>query len=59
MPEAKITAIANGRLQKFFKESTLMNQAYISDSKVSIAQYLESVEKGLVATGFVRFGLKN
>ena len=36
-----------------------MNQAYISDSKISIAQYLESVEKGLVATGFVRFGLKN
>lgn len=59
MPEAKITAIANGRMQKFYKESTLMNQAYISDSKVSIAQYLESVEKGLVATSFIRFGLKN
>ena len=55
----KIEMIAQGRLQKFFKESTLMNQAYISDSKISIAQYLESVEKGLVATGFVRFGLKN
>lgn len=55
----KIEMIAQGRLQKFFKESTLMNQECIFESKVSIAQYLEREEKGLLATGFVRFGLKN
>ncbi len=59
MPEAKITAIANGRMQKFFKESTLMNQECIFESKTSIAQYLDREEKGLVATGFVRFAMKN
>jgi len=59
MPEAKITAIANGRMQKFFKESTLMNQECFFESKTSIAQYLEKAEKGLVATGFLRYGLKN
>lgn len=59
MPEAKITAIANGRMQKFFKESTLMNQECFFESKTSIAQYLDKQEKGLAATGFIRFGLKN
>ena len=55
----KIEMIAKGRLQKFFKESTLMNQECIFESKTSIAQYLEREEKGLAATGYVRFGLKN
>ena len=55
----KIEMIAQGRLQKFFKESTLMNQECIFESKTSIAQYLEREEKGLAATGYVRFGLKN
>ena len=55
----KIEMIAQGRLQKFFKESTLMNQECIFEPKVSIAQYLEREEKGLRATGFLRFGLKN
>ena len=49
--------IAQGKLNKFFKESTLMNQEFIKDGKLSIRQYLESQDKGLKATGFVRYTL--
>lgn len=49
--------IAQGKLNKFFKESTLMNQEFIKDSKLTIRQYLESHDKGLRATGFARFTL--
>ena len=51
--------IAKGRLNKFFKESTLMNQDYVKDGNITIAQYLESVDKSLKVTGFKRFGLSN
>lgn len=56
-PEEMLDRIAQGRLGKFFKENTLVEQEYIKDSKMSIAQYLTSVEKGLVATAFKRVGL--
>ena len=49
--------IAQGALQKFFKESTLLNQAYIKDSKLSVRKYLSSIDKELTVTGFVRYGL--
>ena len=51
--------IAKGRLNKFFKESTLMNQEFVKDSKLTIAQYMESAQKGLKVTAFKRFGLSN
>ncbi|MCH8555283.1 MAG: translation elongation factor Ts [Schleiferiaceae bacterium] len=56
-PEEMLDKIAQGRLNKFFKESTLVEQEYISDNKLTVAKYLDSVEKGLVATGFRRVGL--
>jgi elongation factor Ts len=56
-PEEMLDKIAEGRLNKFFKESTLVEQEYISDNKLTVAKYLDSVEKGLVATGFRRVGL--
>ncbi len=56
-PEEMLEKIAQGKLNKFFKENTLMNQEFIKDSKVSIRQYLESKDKGLKATGFVRYTL--
>jgi elongation factor Ts len=56
-PEAMLDKIAEGRLKKFFRESTLMEQDFIKDSKKSIAQYLNEVEKGLVVTAFKRVGL--
>lgn len=57
LPQAKIDAIANGRLNKFFKEMTLMEQEFINDPKMNIGQYLDKAQKGLVAVGFKRVNL--
>lgn len=56
-PEAILDRIAQGRLNKFFQESTLMEQAYIKDAKISIKQFLQSVSKNLKAVEFKRFTL--
>jgi elongation factor Ts len=52
-----VDRIAQGKLGKFFKENTLVEQDFIKDSKQSVAGYLNSVQGGLVATGFRRVGL--
>ncbi len=57
--EDMLRKIAEGRLNKFFKESTLLNQEFIKDNKLSIRQYLAQSSKTLTVTRFVRFGLKN
>ncbi|RQO29696.1 elongation factor Ts [Taibaiella sp. KBW10] len=49
--------IAQGKLNKFFKENTLINQPFVKDNGVTIAQYLDSVEKGLIAKSFQRVAL--
>jgi elongation factor Ts len=49
--------IAMGALQKFYKESTLLNQAFIKDNKLTVRDYLASVDKSATVTGFVRYGL--
>lgn len=46
--------IAAGKLNKFFKDNTLVNQPFVKDNGITVADYLNSVEKGLVATGFRR-----
>jgi len=56
-PAEMLDKIAQGKLNKFFKEGTLMNQEFIKDNKMSIRQYLESKDKNLKATGFVRYTL--
>jgi elongation factor Ts len=56
-PENMLEKIAQGKLGKFFKESTLLNQEYIKDNKISIRQYLQSVDKELKVTGFKRYTL--
>lgn len=56
-PEAMLEKIALGRLSKFFKESTLMEQAFVKDNKLSISQYLDSSSKGLKAVDFKRYTL--
>ena len=53
-PEAILIKIAEGKLEKFFKENTLMSQEFIKDNKVSVAQYLDSSQKGLVVSSFIR-----
>lgn len=56
-PEDMVEKIAQGKLNKFYKDSTLLNQEYIKDNKLSIRQYLQSINKELTVTGFKRFSL--
>ncbi len=56
-PEAMLEKIAQGKLGKFYKESTLMNQEFVKDSSKTIAQMLDSVEKGLTVKSFKRVAL--
>ncbi len=57
LPEQMIQNIANGRLNKFFKESCLMEQAYVQDAKISVGEFLDKTMKGLVVTDFKRINL--
>ncbi|MCX6322300.1 MAG: translation elongation factor Ts [Bacteroidia bacterium] len=56
-PEEMLEKIAQGKLNKFFKESTLLNQDFVKNNKISIKQYLQSVNKDLTVTEFKRFTL--
>jgi elongation factor Ts len=56
-PEEMLEKIAQGKLSKFFKESTLLNQDYIKDNKMTIKQFLQSVDKDMKVTAFKRYTL--
>ena len=56
-PEAMLDNIAKGKLKRFFKDNTLVNQAYIKDGKQSVSDYVKSVDAGLTVTGFKRVAL--
>jgi elongation factor Ts len=56
-PEDMLEKIAQGKLAKFFKESTLLNQDFIKDNKMTIKQYLQSASKDLTVTDFKRYSL--
>ncbi len=56
-PENILDKIAEGKLNKFFKESTLLNQAFTKDNKMTVAQYLKESDPELKVTGFIRFML--
>ncbi len=58
-PEAMLDNIAKGKLKRFFKDNTLVNQAFIKDSKQSVSQYVKSVDNNLEITGFERVALGN
>ncbi len=51
-PEAMLEKIAQGKLNKFFKERTLLNQNYVKGNKESVQDYLKSVHADLTVTGF-------
>ena len=51
-PEDLVERIAMGKLGKFYKENTLLNQAFVKDSKMSVKQYLNSIEDGLTVNDF-------
>ena len=58
LPEQMIQNIAQGRMKKFFKESCLLEQEYIQDSKLSVADYLKTADKELTVIDFKRFTLR-
>ena len=53
-PANMVEKIAQGKLNKFFKESTLLHQAFVKDNSKTVAQYLDSVSKGLTVAEFKR-----
>jgi len=56
-PEEMVEKIAAGRLNRFYKDSTLLNQEFVKDPSKSVAQFLGTVEKGLTVTAFKRVAL--
>lgn len=57
-PENMLDKIAQGRLGKFYKENTLLNQACVKDNKISISQFLSNASAGLTVTAMKRYALK-
>ena len=49
--------IAKGKIQRYFKDNTLVNQAFIKDGKQSVAEYVKSVDSDLTVVGFERVAL--
>lgn len=56
-PEAMLDKIAQGALNKFFQDSTLLNQIYVKDGKITIKEFLSQNDKGLTVTAFDRYTL--
>ncbi len=57
-PEAMAENISKGRLSKFLKENTLLNQMFVKDNKISIKQYVKQAGDGLEVTGFKRVSIQ-
>ncbi len=57
LPQQMIEQIANGRVNKFYKESVLMEQEFVKDATLTIGKYLESTAKGLAVVDFKRVNL--
>ena len=56
-PEAMLENIAKGKLKRFFKDNTLVNQDYIKDNKQSVSSYVKSINSDLTITDFKRVSL--
>ncbi|GAB3555531.1 translation elongation factor Ts [Spirosoma fluminis] len=56
-PEAMLEKIAMGKLNKFYKENTLLNQEFVKDSSLTIAQLLDKTSKGLTVSSFKRVSI--
>ena len=56
-PEAMLDNIAKGKIQRFYKDNTLVNQDYIKDGSMNVASYVKSVNADLTVTGFKRVAL--
>ena len=56
-PEAMLDKIAEGKVRKFLKDNTLLNQLSVRDNKKTVSQYLNETESGLTVTDFKRLML--
>jgi elongation factor Ts len=56
-PANMVDKIAQGKLQKFYKDSTLLHQLFVKDNSKTVAQYLDSVSKGLTVAEFKRIAI--
>ena len=56
-PEQIIEKIAQGKLNKYFQENTLLAQKFVKDNSVTIEQYLDGVSKGLTVSEFERVAI--
>ncbi len=56
-PEEMLERIGTGKLNKFFKDNTLLSQSFVKDNSMTIQQYLDSVNKGLTVSAFKRVAL--
>ena len=56
-PEAMLDNIAKGKLKKYFKDNTLINQAFIKDNKITVNDYIKSVNSDCSITNFKRVSL--
>ncbi|WP_436515100.1 translation elongation factor Ts [Ekhidna sp. To15] len=56
-PENIIEKIAMGKLNKFYKENTLLSQSFVKDSSQTVLQYLDSVSKGMTVAEFKRVSI--
>lgn len=56
-PEEMLSKIADGKINAYFKENTLLVQPFVKDASKSVAEYLKSVDANLTATGFVRLNI--
>jgi elongation factor Ts len=56
-PENMVEKIAQGKLQRFFKDNTLLLQPFVKDNSKTVAQYLDSVTKGLTVAEFRRVAI--
>ena len=56
-PEEMLEKIALGKLNKFYKENTLLSQSFVKDNNKTIAQYLDSVSKGMTVSAFKRVSI--
>ena len=56
-PEAIIEKIAQGKLNKFLQENTLLSQKFVKDNSLTVAKYLDSVNRGLTVSSFERVSI--
>jgi elongation factor Ts len=56
-PDELVDKIAQGKINKFFKESTLLNQAFIKENKKTVKQYIQEQDKELTVTAIKQYSI--